>query len=182
MLAVHPLQPWRHHLWLHPKPPRDATCSATLMALIDLYTRPLRDDDLVRSLDEQTALQPRPRLAPTLPAQPQTIPHRHEQAYKRAGALHRCAALDTRSGQVSGPCDARKRQQEGMACLDALDQEIAAPMRTLPLVCDHVSTPHGQEVTRGFAKPPRFVVHFTPVHGSWRNQVAPGVRLVQRQR
>lgn len=24
LLAAHPLQPWRHHLWLDPRPPRDA--------------------------------------------------------------------------------------------------------------------------------------------------------------
>jgi len=182
ILAVHQLKPWRHHLWLHPKQPRDATCSATILELIDLYPRPLRDDDLVRSVEEKTSRQPRPRLAPTWPAQPQNLPHRHEHAYKRAGALNLFAAFDTRSGQVDGHGDERKRQQECMAFLDALDQESAAHIRTIHLVCDHVSTHHGKEVTRWFAKHPRVVVHFTPVHCSWRNQGAQWFSILQRKR
>jgi hypothetical protein len=76
LLAAHQLQPWRHHRWRHPKHPRDAGFSATVSALIDLYTRPLRDDAMVLSLDEQTARQRRPRLAPTRPAQPPNRPNR----------------------------------------------------------------------------------------------------------
>lgn len=119
ILAVHQLKPWRHHLELHPKQPRDATFSATMTELIDLYPRPLRDDDMVLSVDEQTSLQPSPRLAPTLPAQPQNMPNRHEHAYKRAGALHLFAAFDTQSGQVYGHGDDRKRPQECIAFLEA---------------------------------------------------------------
>jgi DDE superfamily endonuclease len=182
MLAVHQLKPWRHQLWRHPQQPRDAPFSATIMELLDLYTRPLRDDALVRSVDEKTALQPRPRRAPTLPAQPQNMPNRHEQEPKRAGALNRLAAFDPRSGQVYGHGYARKRQQACMAVRDAVDQEIAAHIRTLPLVGDHVRTHQGKELTRWFAKPPRFVVHFTPVHCSWMNHVAQWFRILPRKR
>jgi hypothetical protein len=182
MLAVHQLKPWRHPLWLHPKPPRDATCYATIMELIDLYTRPLRDAALGLSGDEKTSRQPRPRLAPTLPAQPQNIPHRHEPAYKRAGALNCFAAFDTRCGQVYGHGDERKRQQACMAVLEALDQEIAAHIRPIHLVCDHVSTHQGKDVTRWFAQHPRCVVHFTPVPCAWMNHVEPWFSLLQRQR
>ena len=76
ILAAPQLKPWRHHLWLYPKHPRDAAFYATVSAVIDLYTRPLRDDEIVLSLDEKTSLQPRPRLAPTRPAQPQNLPNR----------------------------------------------------------------------------------------------------------
>jgi hypothetical protein len=182
MLAVHPLTPWRQHRWLHPKPPRDATCSATIMELIDRYPRPLRDDAMVLSVEEKTSRQPRPRLAPTVPAQPQNSPHRHEHEYKRAGARNLVAAVDTRSGQVYGHCDERKRQQEGMAFLAAWDQEIAAHLRTMPLVCDHVRTHHGKDVTRGFAKHPRCVVHFTPVPCSGMHQGEHWCSIVPRQR
>jgi transposase len=182
ILAGHHLKPWRHHLWLHPTQPRDAAFYATIMELIDLYTRPLREDEIVLSVDEKTSLQPRPRLSPTLPAQPQNIPNRHEHEYKRTGALNLFAAFDTRSGQVYGHCYERKRQQEFIAFLEALDREIAAPIRTIHLVCDNVSTHHGKEVTRWFANHPRFVVHFTPVHCSWMNQVEQWFSILQRKR
>jgi hypothetical protein len=78
ILACHHLKPWRHHLWLYPKHPRDAAFYASISELIDLYTRLLHDDEVVLSVDEKTSLQPRPRLAPTQPAQPGNIPNRYE--------------------------------------------------------------------------------------------------------
>jgi hypothetical protein len=98
--AAHPLKPWRPHVWLYPKQPRDIAFYATVSERIDLYTRPRRPDALVLSGDEKTSRPPRPRRAPTLPAQPQHIPNRHEHEYKRAGALKLFAAFDTRSGKV----------------------------------------------------------------------------------
>src|SRR5918996_6660429 len=118
ILTAHQLKPWRHHLWLHPKHPRDAAFYATIADLIDLYTRPLRADELVLSVDEKTSMQPRPRLAPTLPAQPHNRPNRVEHEYKRAGALNLFAAFDTRSGKVYGHGDERKRQRECIAFLE----------------------------------------------------------------
>jgi transposase len=182
ILAAHQLKPWRHHLWLYPKQPRDAAFYATIAELIDLYTRPLREDEMVLSVDEKTSLQPRPRPAPTRPAQPGNLPHRHEHEYTRAGALNLFAAFDTCSGRVYGKCYERKRQQEFIAFLEELNREIAEHIRTIHLVCDNVSTHHGKEVTSWLAKHPRFVAHFTPVHCSWMNQVEQWFSILQRKR
>ena len=182
ILAAHHLTPWRQHVWLYPKQPRDAAFYATVSALIELYTRPLRLDEMVLSVDEKTSLQPRPRHSPTLPAQPQNVPNRPEHAYKRAGALHLFAAFDTRSGKVYGQCYERKRQREFIAFLEALDAEIDERIGTLHLVCDNVSTHHGKEVRKWLANHPRFVLHFTPVHCSWMNQVEQWFSIVQRKR
>jgi transposase len=182
LLTAPQLKPWRHHLLLSPKHARDAGFYATIAALLDLYTRPLCDDAIVLSRDEKTSLPPRPRPAPTLPAPPQNLPNRGEHEYKRAGALKLFAAFDTRSGQVYGQCDDRKRQKEFMAFLEHLDREIAEPIRTIHLVCDHVSTHHGKEVTKWIADHPRFVVHFTPVHCAWMKQVEQWFSILQRKR
>jgi hypothetical protein len=182
ILASHQLKPWRQHVWLSPKQPRDAAFYATVSELIALYTQPLRRDEIVLSVDEKTSLQPRPRLSPTLPAQPQNIPNRHEHEYKRAGALNLFAAFDTRSGKVYGQCYERKRQREFMAFLEVLDAEIDECIRIIHLVCDNVSTHHGKEVRKWLANHPRFVVHFTPVHCSWMNQVEQWFSIVQRKR
>jgi transposase len=182
ILAAHQLKPWRQHVWLYPKQSRDTAFYATVSALIDLYTRPLRPDEVVLSVDEKTSLQPRPRRSPTLPAQPQNIPNRHEHEYTRAGALNLFAAFDTRSGQVYGQCYERKRQREFIAFLDALNAELDQHIRIIHLVCDNVSTHHGKEVQTWFANHPRFVVHFTPVHCSWMNQVEQWFSILQRKR
>jgi transposase len=182
ILTAHQLKPWRHHAWLHPKQPREATFYAVIAELIDLYTRPLGADEMVLSVDEKTSLPPRPRSSPTLPAQPPNRPNRYEHEYTRAGALNLFAAFDTRSGHVYGQCYERKRQRECIAFLAYLDQAIAAHIRTIHRVCDHVSTHHGKEATRWFAHHPRFIVHFTPVHCSWMNQVEQWFSILQRKR
>jgi hypothetical protein len=182
ILAAPQLKPWRHHLWLHPKHPRDAAFCATIADLIDLSTRPRRADEIVLSVDEKTSLQPRPRLSPTLPAPPHHRPNHVEHEDKRAGALNLFAAVDPRAGKVYGPCADRKRQRACIALLDAVDGEVDEPICTIHLVCDHVSTHHGQEVSMWFAPHPRVVVHFTPVHGSWMNHVEPWFSILQRTR
>jgi transposase len=182
ILAAHQLTPWRQHVWLYPKQPRDAAFYATVSELIDLYTRPLRPDELVLSVDEKTSLPPRPRHSPTRPAQPQNLPNRHEHEYTRAGALNLLAAFDTRSGQVDGQCYERKRQQEFIAFLEHLDQAITAAIKTIHLVCDNVSTHHGKKVRKWLVNHSRFVVHFTPVHCSWMNQVEQWFSILQRKR
>jgi len=60
--------------------------------------------------------------------------------------------------------------------LDEVDEHI----RTLHLVCDHVSAPHGKKVRKWLAHHPRFSVHFTPVHGSWMHQVEQRFSILQR--
>jgi transposase len=182
ILRSHKLKPWRCHFWLHPKKPRDAAFYATVSELIELYTRPLPGGEIVLSVDEKTSLQPRPRQHPTLPAQPQHLPNRCEHEYKRAGALNLFAAFDTRSGKVYGQCCDRKRQQEFIAFLEQLDREIEEHVTLIHLVCDNVSTHHGQEVRKWLSKHPRFVFPFTPVHCSWMNQVEQWFSILQRKR
>jgi len=92
ILRSHKLKPWRHHLWLSAKVPRDAHFAQQVRGLVELYTRSLTDEEMVVCADEKTNLQPRPRLAPTLPTRPGQ-PTRLEHEYKRAGALHRAGGI-----------------------------------------------------------------------------------------
>jgi len=105
-----------------------------------------------------------------------------EHADKRAGALTLVAAFDTRSGKVSGRCDDRKRQRAFIAVLEAVEVEVDEHLHTIHLVCDTVSTHHGQEVRQWLGHHPRVVRHFTPVHGSWMNQVEQWCSSLPRQR
>jgi transposase len=181
ILACHQLKPWRHHLWLSPTTPRDAAFCGRVAALVDLYTRPLRHDEIVLGADEKTSLQPRPRRHATRPAKPE-LPNRVEHEYRRAGALNLCAAFDTRTGQVYGQCHPRKRQCEFIAFLEHLDAEIPATIKTLHIVCDHARAHTGKQVQTWLTAHRRFVVHFTPVHCSGLNQVEPWFSILQRKR
>jgi hypothetical protein len=98
-LRSHKLKPWRHHLWLSVEVPRDERFAQQISSLVDLYTRPLTEEEMVLCADEKTNLQPRPRVAPTLPTRPGHPTHL-EHGYQGAGALHLFAAFDTRTGKV----------------------------------------------------------------------------------
>lgn len=181
LLAADQLKPWRSHVWLHPRRPRDAAFAAQVRAVADLLTRLLGDDEIVLSLDEMTSLQPRPRRAPTRPAQPGR-PVQVEHEYRRAGATHLFAAFDTRSGHVYGVTARRKRQVEYLSLLEHLDQTVPMTITTVHLLADNVSVHHGKLVQHWLAAHPRFVAHFTPVHCSWMNPVEQWFGILRRKR
>ena len=181
LLAAHRLKPWRHHLWLHPRTPRDAAFAAHVRAVAELLTRPLAAHEVVLSLDEMTALQPRPRRVPSRPAQPGR-PIQVEHADHRAGATHLFAAFDTHSGRVSGLAVRRKRQLEERTLLEQLDRSIPASVTTIHLLADNVSVHHGQLVQRWLVAHPRVLAHVTPVHCSWMNPVEPWFSILRRKR
>lgn len=181
ILAHHKLKPWRIHLWLSPKAPRDAAFVAQVRTICDLYTRDLAPDEVVLSVDEKTSIQPRPRLAPTVAAN-ESHPTRVEHEYKRVGALNLVAAFNTRTGTVIGRCYERKRQVEFIDFLEVLDREIPATVRTIHVVLDNVRVHKGKQVQAWLAAHPRFVFHFTPVHCSWMNQVEQWFSILQRKR
>jgi transposase len=181
ILEDHHLKPWRYHLWLSPKVPRDEAFATAVEAICELYTRPLAADEMVLCVDEKTSLQPRPRKSPTLAAQPNR-PARVEHEYGRAGALNLFAAFDTRTGRVYGRTAERKRQVEFIAFLEQLDREIPAAITTVHLVLDNLVMHKGKQVRAWLAKHPRFVFHHPPVHCSWMNQAEQWFSILQRKR
>jgi transposase len=181
ILNNHRLKPWRHHLWLSPKVPRDAVFAAQVKEIGDLYTRPLATHEMVWCVDEKTSLQPRPRKSPTQPALPER-PVRVEHEYGRCGALNLFAAFDTRTGKVYGLTAERKRQVEFIAFLEMLDREIPGSITTIHVVLDNLRMHKGKQVQAWLAEHPRFVFHHPPVHCSWMNQVEQWFSILQRKR
>ncbi len=181
MLAARRLKPWRHHVWLHPRAPRDATFAEQVRVVAALLTRRLGEHEVVLSLDEMTSLQPRPRRVPTRPARPGR-PVQVEHEYGRAGATHLFAAFDTRSGQVYGVTTRRKRQLEYLTLLEHLDRTLPPTITTVHLLADNVSVHHGQLVRAWLAAHPRFAARFTPVHCSWMNPIEQWFGILRRKR
>jgi transposase len=181
ILQNHRLKPWRVHMWLGAKTPRDEAFRATVTHICDLYTRRLNLDEMVLCVDEKTSLQPRPRKLPTIPARPNK-PVRTEHEYKRDGALNLFAAFDTRSGRVYARTYRRKRQAELINFLEYLDNHIATHISKIHIVCDNLRTHKGKEVLKWLLKHPRFRFHYTPVHCSWMNQVEQWFSILQRKR
>jgi transposase len=181
ILASHKLKPWRKHLWLSPKVPRDAEFCKRVKNICSLYTRKLGDDEMVLCVDEKTSLQSRPRKSATLPAKP-GLPVRVEHEYERKGALNLFAAFDTRTGKVYAHTAERKRQQEFIEFLEQLDREIPVHITQVHLVMDNLRMHTGKLVQAWLAKHPRFKFHHPPVHCSWMNQVEQWFSILQRKR
>jgi hypothetical protein len=181
ILLIHHLKPWRQTTWLSPKVPRDAASAAQVREICDLYTRPLRPDEVVLRPDEMASLQPRPRKAETLPAGPDR-PTRVEHESSRCGALNLFAAFDTRTGKVYGRTGPRKRRAEFIAFLERLDDEIPGSVTTIHVVLDDVRMQKGKRVQAWLAKHPRFICHHPPVHFSWMNQVEQWLSILRRKR
>lgn len=181
ILAHHKLKPWRVHMWMTPTVPRDATFVDQVRALCDLYVRPLAPTEVVLSYDEKTSIQPRPRTAPTKPAQARrAVQVEHE--YVRAGALNLLAAMDTRTGKVWGRTYDRKRQIEFIDLLERIEREILTTIHTIHVVLDNPRMHKGKAIQAWLAKHPRFRFHFTPVHCSWMNQIEEWFSILQRKR
>jgi transposase len=182
ILASHKLKPWRVHHWLSSDVPRDEAFHKAVGNICDLYTRPLGQHERVLCLDEKTSLQPRTRTSANRPARAPNEPVRVEHEYVRKGALNLFAAFDTRTGQVIGILRRRKRQDELIELLEAIDRATPAESTLIHLVCDNVSIHHGKRVRAWLAAHPRFRMHFTPVHCSWMNQVEQWFSILQRKR
>ncbi len=181
LLTNRRLKPWRHHLWMSPKAPRDAAFAEAVRNLSDLYSRPLLPHEVVLCVDEKTNLQPRTRKAKTLPPQPgRSILVENE--YERKGALHLFAAFDTRTGKVYHCTGERKRQIEFIALLEILDHAFDPYVSAIHIVLDNLRMHKGKLVRAWLAQHPRFQFHHPPVHCSWMNQVEQWFSILQRKR
>ena len=182
VLNASKLKPWRHHMWLTPKHPRDSEFYRRVSDLIEWYTRPLAVNEVVLCVDEKTSLQPRPRVHPTKPAQPGNRPALVEHEYARAGALQLFAAFNTRTGIVYGQSSERKRQAEFIAFLACVEEQAGPAIEHIHIVCDNLPMHSGKQVQTWLKQHPRFRFHFTPVHCSWMNQVEQWFSILQRKR
>ena len=194
MLADRRLKPWRHHLWLSPKAPRDAAFAAAVTNLSDLYSRALLPHEVVLSVDEKTSLQPRTRKAKTLPPEPGRPspqpgqpavpgkPIRVEHEYERKGALNLFAAFDTRTGKIYHCTAERKRQTEFLQLMEIIDRAYDNSITAIHIVLDNLKMHKGKLVQAWLAQHPRFQFHHPPVHCSWMNQIEQWFSILQRKR
>ena len=182
ILQSNNLKPWRNHMWLSSKSPRDEEFYQRVENVIDLYTRDLKPEEIVLCVDEKTSLQPRTRGCDTKPALTGNRPNLVEHEYKRCGALQLFAAFNTRTGEVFGKLFDRKRQVEFIDFLESLEKSLPEGKTVIHLIMDNVPTHHGKKVREWLKKHPRFNFHFTPVHCSWLNQVEQWFGILQRKR
>ena len=134
---------------------------------------------VVLSIDEKTGIQAKSRKHPTQPVR-SGRPERREFEYVRHGTASLIAALDVATGKVTATDVPRNNSEHFIEFLDQLDEQID-PALAVHVVLDNGSSHRSKATKKWFAEHPRFVVHHTPVHASWLNQVEAFFSILTRK-
>jgi transposase len=133
-----------------------------------LYLSP-PENAVVLSIDEKTGVQAKERKYPTTELRPGR-PARQEFEYRRHGTASLIASLDVATGKVSATDIVRNDSVTFIAFLEKIDASIGERL-SIHVVMDNGSS-HTSKATKAWlSEHPRFVVHHTPAHASWLNQV-----------
>jgi transposase len=146
----------------------DPQCIEKVRDIVGLYLDP-PDRALVLCVEEKSQIQALDRTQPLLPMQPGQV-ERRTLDYVRHGTVSLFAALDAKTGEIIGRCEARHRSQEFRRFLDQIDRSVSAEL-DVHLILDNYGTHKTATIRRWLAKRPRFLVHFTPTSASWINMV-----------
>jgi transposase len=145
--------------------------------IIGLYLNPPQHA-AVFCVDEKTAIQALDRLDPVLPLSPGRA-ERHGFEYYRHGTLSLYAALDVKSGKVTGKTAPRHTSAEFIEFLTGVVQQ-AKWAREIHIVLDNLSAHKTKAVEQFLQNHPRVRFHFTPTYSSWLNQVELWFAKIQR--
>jgi transposase len=146
----------------------DPKFAEKVVDVVGLYMNP-PEGALVLCVDEKSQIQALDRTQPGLPlkkGRAQTMTH----DYKRNGTTTLFAALDVKTGQVIGECQARHRAKEFISFLKKIDTAVDRVL-DLHLIVDNYSTHKTKQVQNWLKRHKRFKLHFIPTSSSWLNLV-----------
>lgn len=123
-------------------------------------------------MDEKSQIQALGRTQPLLPMRPGQVGRRTHD-YVRHGTVSLFAALDAKTGEIIGRCEARHRSQGFRKFLDLIDHSVPADLdvHLILVILDNYGTHKTATIRRWLAKRPHFHMHFTPTSASWINMV-----------
>jgi transposase len=158
------LRPHRIRYWLNPRDPEFDKKAARICRL---YVRPPRKTTVL-SLDEKPGVPVRSRRHPTRPIQPGK-PARVEFEYRRHGTRTVFAAFNIKTGRVL----VRVTRDRKLPRLLEFLELIVKTYRRGPIIIitDNVTNRRVEATKSWLRRHPRVAFVFTPIHGSWLNQV-----------
>jgi transposase len=166
ILEAGDVRPHRVRQWLHSPDPQ---FRHKVNAICELYRRAPKGS-VVLSIDEKTGIQAIERKHADRAPRPGRV-RRREFEYVRHGTQALTAALDVHSGRVLASCTDRRTQDDLVAFMERVAD--AYPTGTVHVIWDNLNTHRAQAVWDEFnaRHGQRFVIHFTPLHASWVNQI-----------
>lgn len=160
------VRPHRVRQWLHSPDPQ---FREKVNVICELY-RQAPKGSVVLSIDEKTGIQAIERKHEDRPPRCGRA-RRREFEYIRHGTQALTAALDVHSGRMLASCTDRRTQSDLVAFMERVAR--AYPTGTVHVIWDNLNTHRAQSVWDEFnaRHGRRFVIHFTPLHASWVNQI-----------
>jgi transposase len=135
---------------------------------------------LVLSVDEKTSMQAKARKHPDQAPKAGKW-RRREFEYVRHGTASLHAALDVHTGQVlAAPIPGKNDSTNFCAFLDDIERCVD-PALAIHVILDNGASHVSKQTKAWFAAHPRWVVHYTPPHASWVNQVELFFSILQRK-
>lgn len=135
---------------------------------------------LVLSVDEKTSMQAKERKHPDQPLKAGRW-RRREFEYVRHGTASLHAALDVHTGEVlASPIPGKNDSTNFCAFLDDIERAVD-PALAIHVILDNGASHVSKQTKAWFAAHPRWVVHYTPPHASWVNQVELFFSILQRK-
>jgi transposase len=144
-----------------------------------LYLNP-PERALVLSVDEKTSIQAKSRRHPDQLAKAGRV-RRREFEYRRHGTASLYAALDVHNGEVlAEPIPGKNNSINFCGFLDQIEASVD-PALKIHVILDNGSAHVSKHTKAWFRDHPRWVVHHTPPHASWVNQVELFFSILQRK-
>jgi transposase len=145
--------------------------------IIGLYLNPPQHA-AVFCVDEKTAIQALDRLDPVLPLSPGRA-ERHGFEYFRHGTVSLYAALNVKSGKVTGKTARRHASADFLEFMASLLGQTKWAQE-IHIVLDNLSAHKTKVVEQFLQENPKVRFHFTPTYSSWLNQVELWFAKIQR--
>ncbi len=177
ILQAHELKPHKINYYLERRDPEfERKMAEVLMVYREVEMQHQGDEldapEVTISCDEKPGIQAISNVAPDLPP----VPGHHRSVsrdyeYKRHGTVSLLAGLDLNSGHVFGIVRNRHRSREFIELLKAIHAHYPKEWK-IRFILDNHSSHVSKETRAWLAKHPnRFLLVFTPKHGSWLNLV-----------
>jgi transposase len=163
------IKPHRVKHWCHSD---DPAYQEKMRAIVDLYVH-LPKGEPVLSIDEKSGIQALSRRRPLKPAAPGRA-GRVEFEYRRSGTCCLFACFNVGTGHILGRCTEQRTRSDFLAFLDQVASVYR--QRRVHVVLDNLNT-HRDTGQGAFMTDwnrrhgDRVVLHYTPTHGSWLNQI-----------
>jgi transposase len=156
---------------------RDADFEEKVADLVGLYLDP-PDGAVVLSVDEKSQVQALDRTQPLLPISfGKTEKRTHD--YVRHGTTDLFAALEVKTGTVTGRCFPRRRATEFLTFMKEIARKYQG--QELHVILDNLSTHSTDEIDEWLTKNPNITFHFTPTGSSWLNQIETWFGIITKQ-